>query len=134
MVKYSELSKKRKMMVDVIVEHFPDVTKTGTITFKEIRSLWLVIQKKRAEGTMSKLGYPLWITVEKEFRTGTRGVYYVPVPTLEETVESSFPKIGKMLDSVSKKGLTTKQPDTKMDDVLTEDEFKKELAEAGIEL
>lgn len=134
MVKYSELSKKRKMMVDVIIEHIPAVSLTGTITFKEIRSLWLVIQKKRAEGTMSKLGYPLWITVEKEFRTGTRGVYYVPVPTLEEAAKSNFPKIEKMLDSGSKKGLTTKQSDTKMDDVLTEDEFKKELAEAGIEL
>lgn len=127
---YSELTNKRKVMVDLMLETYPDIEKTGTITFKQIRSLWTNIQEMRKSGTISKLGYPLWITVEQEFRTDSRGVYAVPLPSgnIEpKTLKSKVKKESKL--TVPKLPVTL---DVGNEAVITEDEFAAELEAAGV--
>lgn len=130
---YAKLSNTRKEVVKLIVEKFPEVTKIETISFKMVRSLWVNGKAYVDPASNKKYGYPLWLLTEAEYKTGTKGLYNVPLPTLESYVSESQTSLVKVSDS-KKKRLTPKQPDTKMDDVLTEDEFKKELAAAGIEL
>lgn len=127
---YNELTNKRKIMVDLMLETYPDIEKSGTITFKQIRALWSDIQEKRKNGTMSKLGYPLWITVEQEFRTDSRGVYAVPLPS--GNIE---PKIVKSKVKKESKLTAPKVPvtlDVGNEEVITEDEFAAELEAAGV--
>jgi hypothetical protein len=128
---YSELTKKRKMMVDLMLETYPDIEQSGTITFKQIRSLWDKIQEGRKDGTISKLGYPLWITVEQEFRTSSRGVYAVPLPS-----GNIAPVVTKTAKSKESKLTAPKLPVTldvgNEQDVLTESEFAAELEAAGV--
>lgn len=127
---YSELTNKRKVMVDLMLETYPDIEKSGTITFKQIRSLWSNIQEMRKAGTIAKLGYPLWITVEQEFRTDQRGVYAVPLPSgnIEpKTVKSKVKKESKL--TAPKLPVTL---DVGNEQVITEDEFAAELEAAGV--
>lgn len=130
---YNELTNKRKMMVDLMIEHYPDVAKNGTITFAEIRALWVKIQEMRKNGTISKLGYPLWITVEQEFRTGTRGVYAVPLPSgnVTSVVSNSKPQKSKVSKLTAPKMPVTLDVGNEQE-VLTEDEFAAELEAAGV--
>lgn len=130
---YSELTSKRKMMVDLMINTYPNVATTGTITFSEIRALWVKIQQMRKDGTISKLGYPLWITVEQEFRTPHRGVYSVPLPA--GNITSVFFNTKPQKSKVSK--LTVPKVPVTLDvgneqEVLTEDEFAAELEAAGV--
>lgn len=127
---YSELTNKRKMMVDLMLETYPDIEKNGTITFKQIRALWTNIQEMRKNGTISKLGYPLWITVEQEFRTDTRGVYAVPLPSGNvepKTVKSKVKKESKL--TAPKVPVTL---DVGNEEVITDEEFAAELEAAGV--
>ena len=127
---YSELTNKRKMMVDLMLETYPDIEKNGTITFKQIRALWTNIQEMRKNGTISKLGYPLWITVEQEFRTDTRGVYAVPLPSGNvepKTVKSKVKKVSKL--TAPKVPVTL---DVGNEEVITDEEFAAELEAAGV--
>jgi hypothetical protein len=127
---YSELTKKRKMMVDLMLETYPDIEQSGTISFKQIRSLWDKIQEGRKDGTISKLGYPLWITVEQEFRTSSRGVYAVPLPS-----GNIVPVVTKTYKSKVSKLTAPKLPvtlDVGNEQVITEDEFAAELEAAGV--
>lgn len=127
---YSELTNKRKVMVDLMLETYPDIEKTGTITFKQIRSLWTNIQEMRKSGTISKLGYPLWITVEQEFRTDSRGVYAVPLPSGNIEPKTSKSKVKKESKlTVPKLPVTL---DVGNEAVITEDEFAAELEAAGV--
>lgn len=127
---YSELTNKRKMMVDLILKNYPDVKNTGTVSFKQIRILWVLIQEMRRTGTIAKLGYPLWITVEQEFSTNERGVYAVPLPSgnIEpKTVKSKVKKESKL--TAPKLPVTL---DVGNEQVITEDEFAAELEAAGV--
>lgn len=128
---YNELTKKRRVMVDLMLETYPDIEKTGTITFKQIRALWTQIQEMRKSGKISKLGYPLWITVEKEFRTDTRGVYAVPLPSgnvePKTVVKSKVKKESKL--TAPKVPVTL---DVGNEEVITDEEFAAELEAAGV--
>lgn len=128
-MKYVNLSKTRKAVVELLIKKFPGVKESGTITFKEIRSLW-INGKSYTDDTQKKYGYPLWLLVEKDFKTTTKGVYNVPVPTLNDFVGTDSTKSEVLIDS--KPELTVKKKEAKIE--ISDDEFLAELAEAGIEL
>jgi hypothetical protein len=128
---YSELTNTRQKMIDYMVEAYPNISNTGTITFSEIRALWVQIQEKRKNGVIGKIGYPLWITVEKEFRTGTRGVYAVPLPSGNIASVVSKPQKSKVSKLTAPKMPVTLDVG-KGQEVLTEDEFAAELEAAGV--
>lgn len=134
-MKYSDLSKTRKAMVDALVAEYPTIAMTRSITFKQLQKLWiekLYPAKKRGE---SKLGYPLWLTIEEEFKTEARGVYYVPVDDQELPamlpVKEAKVKKEKPAKALKSKPALVKIVDDKKDN-LSEDEFNKILAEAGV--
>lgn len=127
---YVNLSKTRKAVVDLLVKKFPGVKESGTITFKELTSVFIKGKYYTDPITNQKYGYPLWLTIEKEFRTGTRGKYHVPVPTLNDFVGAEHTNSKILIKS--KTELTKEKKQTKIE--ISDDEFLAELAEAGIEL
>lgn len=130
MITYGELTKKRKMMVDLFIQEYPEVQKNGTITFKQMRALWDKLLAARATGGI-KIGYPLWITVEQEFRTDTRGVYAVPLPGGNvDAVISKEPR-----KKIQSKLTAPKRPVTMTggnEEVITEEEFAALLEDAVV--
>lgn len=127
---YVNLSKTRKNVVDLIMRKFPGVKESGTITFKELTSLFVNTKSYTDPDTNQKYGYPLWLTIEKEFRSGTRGMYKVPLPTLNDFVGVTSTKNEVLINS--KPELTVKKKERKIE--ISDEEFLAELAEAGIEL
>lgn len=140
MKKYCELTPKRRDVIDHIVANYPDVKTSGTVTFKQIRALW-----HNGKGTTNSageaLGYPLWLTVESEFRTDVRGEYAIPlddgtpIPTKPAKVKAAKVPKEKTKKVKAEKPVAPKLKQ-KIDDSdkvdLSDDEFAAELAAAGI--
>lgn len=82
---YSQLSAKRKLVVDLLVKEYPVLALDGRITFKDLQAFWDKIRGQRDHGG-PKIGYPLWITIEKQWKTNKRGVYSIPVPDSNENL------------------------------------------------
>lgn len=134
-MKYSDLTKSRKAIVDAFVAEYPEIKVSRSITFKQLRELWFNKLKPAKDRGESKLGYPLWITVEEDFRTAERGVYYVPVDDTEAPAMLPV-KAPKAKKEKAPKALKSKEKPVKIvdnpEDNLSEDEFNKILADAGI--
>jgi hypothetical protein len=142
MKKYCELTAKRRDVIDHIVANYPETKTTGTVTFKQIRTLW-----PNGKGTTNSegaaLGYPLWLTVESEFRTDVRGDYAIPlddgtpIPTKSAKVKAETAKKETTKKVKTEKPVVPKLK-RKIDDSekveLSDDEFVAELAAAGITL
>jgi hypothetical protein len=89
------------------------------------------------------LGYPLWLTVESEFRTDVRGDYAIPlddgtpIPTKSAKVKAETAKKETTKKVKTEKPVVPKLK-RKIDDSekveLSDDEFVAELAAAGITL
>lgn len=145
MKKYCELTPKRRVVIDHIVANYPDIASegsgyAGTVTFKQIRALW-----PNGKGTVNSagesLGYPLWLTVESEFRTDVRGEYAIPlddgtpIPTKPAKVKAAKAPKEKTKKVKAEKPVAPKLKQ-KIDDSdkveLSDDEFAAELAAAGI--
>lgn len=150
MKKFSEMTAKRRQVIEHLVATYPEIASegsgyAGTVTFKQIRDIW--VNGKAAEnGAGEKLGYPLWLTVESEFRTEARGVYAIPlddgtpVPAKvkkEKAVKAPKEKKPKVKAAKVEK-LTTPKLSAIIEDsekvVYTDAEFEAELKAAGIEL
>lgn len=124
MTKYSALTKKRRMMVDLLLQEYPSIKETGVVSLKELRALHVKLWDARENGGL-KIGYPLWLTIEQQYRTDVRGRYAVPLPTDTDVPTEN-----------SKEGLTTK----KLERIIksseqanyNEEDFLAELADAGI--
>ena len=145
MKKYCELTPKRRNVIDYIVANYPDIVSdgsscTGIVTFKQIRALW-----PNGKGTVNAagdaLGYPLWLTVEMEFRTDVRGEYTIPLddgtPILTKPAKVKEQKVPKeKTKKVKAEKPVAPKLKQKIDDSdkveLSDDEFVAELAAAGI--
>jgi hypothetical protein len=114
MMTYKTLSAKRKVVVDALLKEYPTITKSGVISYKEIQDFWDKVKGDVSEGKRP-FGYPLWITIEKDCKTETRGVYRLPLPNSKEVL-TPLPKPCKVVDEV----------------VYTNEEYEATLIAAGI--
>lgn len=141
-MKFSELSKKRKLAVQVLIQEYPEIAETGTITLKQLRTWW---DDKYSKLEKRDVGYPIWIFSESVFRTPTKGVYSVPVPTESDAlVTADAPKTKTLKPKTSKvkqktlKELTSVKTEVTInvgsDETLTDEEFAAECRAAGIEI
>lgn len=147
MKKFSEMTAKRRQVIEHLVATYPEIEteadgSIGTVTFKQIRDIW-VNGKATENAAGEKLGYPLWLTVESEFRTDTRGLYAIPlddgtaVPA--KATKSTVAKVPKEPKVKTKKveKLTAPKLSAIIDNSekvdYTDAEFEAELKAAGIE-
>jgi hypothetical protein len=76
MLKYSELTKAQKRFVDAVLREFPAIKKSGTVSRKELESIYWTLNEKRETGG-EKVGFPNWLTGPNKV---ARGVFQVPMP------------------------------------------------------
>lgn len=81
MLKYSDLTTAQKRFVDAILAEDASIAKSGTVSRKQVESLYWTLNEKRAAGGV-KVGFPNWLT--KPNKVG-RGVYSVPMPDATTT-------------------------------------------------
>lgn len=115
MKSYDELSDTKKLAVDIIVREVPETMETGTITLRELKYIFDRLKEKRKEGGIF-VGFPIWLTSDKQFRGERRGLYKVPLP------------------KEIKENLTSERQDDKLTfNHYTPDSFLAELVDAGID-
>lgn len=133
-MQFNELTNKRKLAIQVLLQEYPEIAETGTITLKQLRTWW---DDKYSKLESREVGYPIWIFSEKDFRTPTKGVYAIPVPTENDTLVSATTKTKKTKQKTLKDLTSVKMESTITvggDELLTEEEFAAECRAAGIEI
>lgn len=116
MTPYSELSETRQLAVALIVREYPEVMETGIITLKELRYLFDSLKDQRKEGGLF-IGFPIWLTTDKQYRGEKRGTYNVPLP------------------QEIKQNLTSERQSDKIEyKHYTPELFRQELVNAGIDV
>lgn len=86
MLKFNALSMSQKKCVVALIEHTPELTKTGRITLKEVVAITQDLAAQRDAGGV-KIGYPNWLFKSNKVE---KGIYQLPVPT--EVELSDFAK------------------------------------------
>ena len=127
-MKYSDLSKRRKAMVDLIVEMVPSVKTDRCIAFADLTDLWHNKIKPRRIAGEKLPGYPLWLTIEPEFRTNTRGVYIVPIDDTEAAYTIPASKVKKVKTKPEKKPKVKLTPKSNQSIII--DTEKKEIEDS----
>jgi hypothetical protein len=99
MLKYSELTKAQKRFVDAVLREFPAVKKSGTVSRKELESIYWTLNEKRETGG-EKVGFPNWLTGPNKV---ARGVFQVPMPEADvvkakKTVADEKAKFEKIVE------------------------------------
>jgi len=119
---FADLSAKQQAAILQILELFPSVRGTGQITLNECKEFF----KMGKSGKIKPACHLMFLYGDKQYRTGTRGLYSVPMPTSEDVVKSFSPKKLTMKSKVVTIDLDTE------DNILSKQEFEKECLEAGI--
>lgn len=126
---YSEISAKKRAFVDALIKRFPEVAELGYCTRPQVEETFFA---NKDAGT--PVGYPMWMTGTKEYKTSFRGVYYVPVPgdvpASNINIQQKKLKPGLTQAKTSNKIAATSQQEV----LVEEQEFEAELLAAGIEL
>jgi len=99
MLKYSELTKAQKRFVDAVLREFPAIKKSGTVSRKELESIYWTLNEKRKTGG-EKVGFPNWLTGPNKV---ARGVFQVPMPEADvvkakKTVAEEKAKFEKIVE------------------------------------
>ena len=99
MLKYSELTKAQKRFVDAVLREFPAIKKSGTLSRKELESIYWTLNEKRETGG-EKVGFPNWLTGPNKV---ARGVFQVPMPEADvvkakKTVAEEKAKFEKIVE------------------------------------
>jgi len=99
MLKYSELTKAQKRFVDAVLREFPAIKKSGTVSRKELESIYWTLNEKRETGG-EKVGFPNWLTGPNKV---ARGVFQVPMPEADvvkakKTVADEKAKFEKIVE------------------------------------
>ena len=119
---FADLSAKQQAAILQILELFPSVRGTGQISLSECKEFF----KMGKSGKIKPACHLMFLYGDKQYRTGTRGLYSVPMPTSEDVVKSFSPK--KLTGT---KTFVTIELDTESP-VLSIDEFEAECLAAGI--
>lgn len=135
-LKFNELTAKRKIAIQLILQEYPDVAKDGLLTFKQFMTWWTAYN----DDPNRIIGYPRWIVGNPDTASGTRGVFSIPVPqSTAECIDITSGTITKQKKvktlkelTATKKVATIEVGETKAS--ISEDDFAAELAAAGITL
>lgn len=138
MLKFAALTMSQKKCVVALIEHTPELTKTGRITLKEVVAITQDLAAKRSAGGV-KIGYPNWLFKANKIE---KGVYQLPVPTAQELSDfaaDSQPKAkvakvkvvkAKTPKVTAKKTAVTKDADeSRLQRIIEESEFVDEDVE-----
>lgn len=125
MLKYTDLSKGQKKLIDAFIEHRPELASAETLASKEMYHIWHEIYSKREDGA-PKVGYPHWLSKNNQIRRGilafpgpdSKGLTDAEMTTLEKS------KLQKILDNSVEDGVES----------INDDEFMAELRANGIEV
>lgn len=109
---YTDLSPVQKRVIDAYITLRPELANANSITRPEVEDLHAKLLAARATGG-EKIGYPQWLVKGQKL---SRGSYVFPAPNV--TNEDIVSVVAKRV--------------AKVDPV--DDEFMKELREAGVEV
>jgi len=114
MLKFTALSMSQKKCVVALIEHTPELKKTGRITLKEVVAITQDLAAKRDAGGV-KIGYPNWLFKANKVE---KGIYQLPLPTdfdlseytkaLTQTAKSKVVKAKKVAKVVAPKVVAKK--------------------------
>lgn len=137
-MKFADLSKAQKRFVVAAIDHNPALAEQTEVTRAEILDAYWTLRNART-GNEPKVGLPNWLM--NEAKTG-RGTYVFPAPTVDQMTEylatptvavkkntSATTKARQRLDAILEKGEVV---ETVVG--VSDEEFLKELQEAGIEV
>ena len=127
MLNYSDLNKTQKRVIDAFIALRPELASATTITRPEVEELFFKLFAERANGG-AKIGYPMWLV--KGDRT-SRGVYLFPAPGVTHD-STPLPKPVTQKQLKAKATRTEAQIQAEQARVAEDEEFFKELAEAGV--
>lgn len=137
MTKFSELTPRRQIAVQLLLEEYPECKETGTITLKQVRGWW---HNKYSKQENRLCGSPIWIFSEQEFRTPVKGTYLIPVPAEGESANMTGAKKQVQKKQKTLKDLTKVKAKSTIEvrgdntSTVSEDEFAEECRAAGITL
>jgi hypothetical protein len=119
---FSELTAKRQAAVLQLMDIFPSVAETGQITLAQCKE-YAALGKA---GKIKPASHLMFLYGPHENRTGTRGLYNVPLPTKDDIVKTLSPKKLTMPSRSVTITIDTESP------VLSKHEFEAECKAAGI--
>lgn len=135
-MKFTDLPNKRRLAIQILINEYPEVAKTGTITLAQLKIWW---ESKYSKLVEREIGYPIWIFSEQAFRSTVKGHYTLPLPQSDaEWVTASTKTVKKIKTPKIKtlKDLTPVLKECKIVvsevPVFTEEEFNAECIAAGI--
>ena len=121
--------KKRKYLCQLLCETYPElVINGGVVTLKQIQAWWETYK----DAPDRRIGFPLWLIGESQYRGQKRGTYVLPFLTFEDSVDT------KTWSNKSTKAQTQEIEQEGCDTMVvavdeeTEKKFKEFCFEAGI--
>lgn len=136
-MKFANLTKSQKRFIVSAITENPALAEKTEVTRAEILEVYWALRNART-GNEPKVGLPNWLM--NNAKTG-RGAYVFPAPTTTELQEfntvatpvktntTATAKARKRLDTILEKGTVVEPVVT-----VSDEEFLKELQEAGIEV
>lgn len=137
-MKFANLSKAQQRFIVAAITHNPALAEKSEVTRAEILDTYWTLRNART-GNEPKVGLPNWLM--NEAKTG-RGTYVFPAPTAEQLTQYNATPTG----TVKKNTTATAKARQRLDAILekgevvesvvgvSDEEFLKELQEAGIEV
>ena len=130
-MKFCDLNSKRKLAIQILSDAYPGLQE---LSLAQIKSWWATYSQLGAR----KVGYPLWLVGEKEFRSATRGFYVLPLPQPGDTLADAPATKPALTPPTLGQLAKPREVDTPAElldpSILTEEEFLDECRQAGIQI
>lgn len=124
------MNKKREFVCQLLYKKYPELhTNGGVITLKQIQAWW----EEYKDSPDRRVGYPLWLIGEAQFRGTKRGSYIVPLPTSEQISTGKWKNKSKSKLVVEQKNDIIIEKEHITDDPKILEEFEQFLTDAGIQ-
>lgn len=124
------MNKKREFVCQLLYKKYPELhTNGGIITLKQIQAWW----EEYKDSPDRRVGYPLWLIGDAQFRGTKRGSYIVPLPTSEQISTDKWKNKSKSKLVVEQKDDIIIEQEHITDDPKILNDFEQFLSEAGIQ-
>jgi len=124
------MNKKREFVCQLLYKKYPELhTNGGVITLKQIQTWW----EEYKDSPDRRVGYPLWLIGDSQFRGTKRGSYIVPLPTSEQISTDKWKNKSKSKLVVEQKDDIIIGQEHITDDPKILNDFEQFLTEAGIQ-
>lgn len=130
------MNKKREFVCQLLYKKYPELyANGGVITLKQIQTWW----EEYKDSPDRRVGFPLWLIGDQQFRGTKRGCYIVPLPTSEHISTDKWKNKSKSKLVVDQKhDIIIDQDQEQEQECITDDpkildEFEQFLTEAGIQ-